>query len=175
MPGSWTGENPSISQSGTKLDIKNHKGEIAAATLTSNIDQRRRTVELIRRDYRQTVHSIGRTGPRGANNSRCVKRTLGNPGNLNNFGFLRLMPTKHCAVATGSNCNCGCRSGRPFAAARPIHVREISRVCHRGLTKWRRPIIHKRHAHQPAVTKGAVVSSRWRRGLRRVGKFDTLS
>ncbi|HEY2531867.1 MAG TPA: hypothetical protein VGJ20_28730 [Xanthobacteraceae bacterium] len=37
MPCSWTGESPSISQSGTKLDIKNDKGEIAAATLTSNI------------------------------------------------------------------------------------------------------------------------------------------
>lgn len=70
MPGSWTGENPSISQSGTKLDIKNHKGEIAAATLTSNIKQRRRTVELIGRDYGQTVRSIGRMGPHSANNNR---------------------------------------------------------------------------------------------------------
>jgi hypothetical protein len=36
-PCMWSGKTPSISQSGNKLDIKNDKGEVAAATLTSNI------------------------------------------------------------------------------------------------------------------------------------------
>jgi hypothetical protein len=31
----WAGQTPSISQSGSKLDIKNDKGEPATATLTS--------------------------------------------------------------------------------------------------------------------------------------------
>jgi hypothetical protein len=33
----WSGATPAISQSGKKLDIKNDKGEAAAATLTSDI------------------------------------------------------------------------------------------------------------------------------------------
>jgi hypothetical protein len=33
----WSGQSPSISQSGKKLDIKNDKGEAASATLTSDI------------------------------------------------------------------------------------------------------------------------------------------
>jgi len=33
----WSGPAPSISQTGNKLDIKNDKGEVAAATLTSNV------------------------------------------------------------------------------------------------------------------------------------------
>lgn len=33
----WSGQTPSISQSGNKLDIKNDKGETASATLTSDI------------------------------------------------------------------------------------------------------------------------------------------
>jgi hypothetical protein len=36
-PCMWSGETPSISQTGNKLDIKNDKGEVAAGTLTSNI------------------------------------------------------------------------------------------------------------------------------------------
>jgi len=36
-PCMWSGENPSISQTGNKLDIKNDKGEVAAGTLTSNV------------------------------------------------------------------------------------------------------------------------------------------
>jgi hypothetical protein len=36
-PCMWSGEAPSISQTGNKLDIKNDKGEVAAGTLTSNI------------------------------------------------------------------------------------------------------------------------------------------
>src|SRR5271170_1322823 len=36
-PCMWSGQTPSISQSGAKLDIKNDKGETAAATLTSDI------------------------------------------------------------------------------------------------------------------------------------------
>lgn len=33
----WTGQTPSISQSGKKLEIKNDKGEISNATLTSDV------------------------------------------------------------------------------------------------------------------------------------------
>jgi hypothetical protein len=33
----WSGQTPSISQSSTKLDVKNDKGEVAAGMLTSNI------------------------------------------------------------------------------------------------------------------------------------------
>jgi hypothetical protein len=36
-PCMWSGQTPSIAQNGNKLDIKNDKGEAAAATLTSNI------------------------------------------------------------------------------------------------------------------------------------------
>jgi hypothetical protein len=36
-PCMWSGQTPSISQSGNKLDIKNDQGEVAAGTLTSNI------------------------------------------------------------------------------------------------------------------------------------------
>jgi len=33
----WSGQSPSVSQSGNKLDIKNDKGETASALLTSDI------------------------------------------------------------------------------------------------------------------------------------------
>ena len=36
-PCRWTGQTPSISQSGKKLEIKNDKGEISNATLTSDV------------------------------------------------------------------------------------------------------------------------------------------
>ncbi len=33
----WTGQTPSISQSGNKLEIKNDKGEISNGTITSDV------------------------------------------------------------------------------------------------------------------------------------------
>ncbi len=36
-PCTWPGQTPSVSQSGNKMDIKNDKGEVANATLTSDI------------------------------------------------------------------------------------------------------------------------------------------
>jgi hypothetical protein len=37
QPCLWTGQSPSVAQTGKKLDIKNDKGESATATLTSDI------------------------------------------------------------------------------------------------------------------------------------------
>ena len=50
-PCMWAGQTPSIAQSGKTLEIKNEKGEVSNATLTSDITIRRRRAVQYSRHY----------------------------------------------------------------------------------------------------------------------------